>query len=401
MLSLLVASALALAHNVQPVKSDYAWTELIYIRADGSISPPTAPISSVDNVTYTLTDNIAGVPANSSAIIIQRENIIIDGVGHTLQGTQAYDCTGIELTGRSQVTIKNMRITAFWYGILLSSSNNNTLSGNTIANNYDGVRLDSSSNNTLSGNNITVNYGYGINLDSSNNNSVSGNNITANYRVFEVFPWPPIEEYPQYRGTGYGICLNSSSNNSVSGNNIANNLNGIELDYSSNNSISGNNITANYALYNQYYIVYGTGYGIQLDSSSNGNIIYHNNLVDNTVQAVAGGSANVWDDGHPSGGNYWSSYNGTDVFRGMYQNETGSDGIGDMPYGQDRYPLMNPWTSPVSAPPSANVTLSGFPIEPIYLIILAALAIIIAVGAVTFIVRRKKKPSEEAKSPQI
>ena len=118
------------------------------------------------------------------------------------------------------------------------------------------------------------------------------------------------------------------------------------------------------------------------------------------MQAVAGGSANVWDDGYPSGGNYWSSYNGTDVLRGTYQNETGSDGIGDMPYGQDRYPLMNPWTSPVSTPPSANVTLSGFPIEPIYLIIVAALTIIIAVGAVTFIVRRKKKPPEEAKSPQ-
>ena len=69
MLSLLVVSALALAYNVQPVKSDYAWTQTIYIQADGSIQPPTAPISSVDNVTYTLTDNITGnvtaIPAQS------------------------------------------------------------------------------------------------------------------------------------------------------------------------------------------------------------------------------------------------------------------------------------------------------------------------------------------------
>jgi heme/copper-type cytochrome/quinol oxidase subunit 2 len=55
---------------------------------------------------------------------------------------------------------------------------------------------------------------------------------------------------------------------------------------------------------------------------------------------------------------------------------------------------MNPWT-----PPPAP--LSDFPIEAVYLIILVAFPIIIAVGAVAFIVRRKKKPPEEAKSPQI
>jgi len=60
------------------------------------------------------------------------------------------------------------------------------------------------------------------------------------------------------------------------------------------------------------------------------------------------GYPNFWDNGYPSGGNYWSDYNGTDLFSGPYQNETGSDGIGDTPYGidennQDRYPLMKPY----------------------------------------------------------
>jgi len=59
---------------------------------------------------------------------------------------------------------------------------------------------------------------------------------------------------------------------------------------------------------------------------------------------------NVWDNGYPSGGNYWSDYNGTDMYGGSYQNETGSDGIGDTPYvinekNRDNYPLMNPWPS--------------------------------------------------------
>jgi hypothetical protein len=47
----------------------------IYIRADGSIDPPAAPISSSDNITYTLTGNIA------EPVVIERSNIIVDGDG--------------------------------------------------------------------------------------------------------------------------------------------------------------------------------------------------------------------------------------------------------------------------------------------------------------------------------
>jgi hypothetical protein len=58
-IGMLLVGILGFAFDVQPVKSesDFAWTETIYIQAGGSIQPPTAPISSVDNVTYTLTDD--------------------------------------------------------------------------------------------------------------------------------------------------------------------------------------------------------------------------------------------------------------------------------------------------------------------------------------------------------
>jgi hypothetical protein len=57
---------------------------------------------------------------------------------------------------------------------------------------------------------------------------------------------------------------------------------------------------------------------------------------------------NLWDDGYPSGGNHWSNYTGADVKGGSYQNETGSDGIGDTSHVIDanntgRYPLMAPF----------------------------------------------------------
>jgi hypothetical protein len=79
---------------------------------------------------------------------------------------------------------------------------------------------------------------------------------------------------------------------------------------------------------------------------------------------------NKWDNGYPSGGNYWSDYNGTDLYSGPYQNVTGSDGIGDTPYvidanNTDHYPLMGAFTDFNVAPGVdvqvvSNSTLSDF-----------------------------------------
>jgi len=303
LLTLFLASMLTIIFTIQPVKSDYAWTETIYIRADGSVYPDTAPISSIDSVTYTLTDNIVGnVPYDSSAIIIERNNIVVDGAGYTLQET-GDGTTGIYLSYRSNVTIKNMEIKGFFFGIWLEVSSNNIVSGNNVTNNHDGVLLRGSHYNSFYGNNITNNYG-GILLSSSNYNSISRNNIT------NIF---------------YGITLGMSSNNTISGNNIANNYCGIAIDACSNNNI------------------------------------YHNNIINNTKQVYDSSwdslsvlpSVNIWDDGYPSGGNYWSDYIDVDQYSGPYQNETGSDSIWDHPYvideyNQDNYPIVPEfptWTS--------------------------------------------------------
>jgi nitrous oxidase accessory protein NosD len=91
------------------------------------------------------------------------------------------------------------------------------------------------------------------------------------------------------------------------------------------------------------------GYGIFLENVTRMSI-YPNNFVNNKIQAYTNFSYNnTWDNGYPSGGNYWSDYNGADVYHGPSQNLTGSDGIGDTPYvidsnNRDNYPLMGPWT---------------------------------------------------------
>ena len=205
---------LTLGFDVQPGEA----SGTIYIRADGSVDPLTAPISTVDNVTYTLIGNI---PSDTDGIVVEKSNIAIDGAGYTIQGVEAQYSKGISLSGITNVTVRNTNIKNFDYGFYLYSSSNNTMSGNNITNNDRGIWLDFSSNNTVSGNNITANNDQSIWLyDSSNNNTVYGNHITNNYG---------------------GIKLDFSSNNTISGNNITNNHRfGFYLYSSSNNTVSGN-----------------------------------------------------------------------------------------------------------------------------------------------------------------
>ena len=96
--------------------------------------------------------------------------------------------------------------------------------------------------------------------------------------------------------------------------------------------------------------------GITLNATAGNNQIFHNDFINNVWQVWSDGSFNVWDNGYPSGGNYWSDYFGTDA---------NNDGIGDTPYvidksNEDRYPLMNPWVKPPppNKPPVARFTHS-------------------------------------------
>ena len=258
-------------------------SQIIYISPDGQVSPSTAPISNVGNSHYTFTADIY------NSIILGRDNIVIDGANHALQGTGVYGSRGIDLTGRSNVTITNLKIKGFDYGIYLSSASNNVLSQNDLTNNYCGIWIVvSSNNNVISGNNIANNEMYGIWLKESSNNKISENEMISH--------------------ANYTIYIRSSSDTTVSANHIAN-----------------------------------SNLGIFIYEASN-NFLYHNNFVDNRVHVSNSASTNVWDNGYPSGGNYWSDY------EEKYPDaeELEGSGIWNTPYiidenNQDNYPLMNLW----------------------------------------------------------
>ena len=172
--------------------------QVYYIRADGSIDPPDAPIISHDNITYYLTSNIKFC----GGIIIQKNNITLNGKGFQIEGTGEWGTRGIKLSNRRNVTIKNIGISKFVTGILCWHSSNIKISSINITQCSNGIELRSSNNTNISRNNIT-NNGYGIWLSSSSNNSICGNNITNN---------------------GCGVWLSPSSNNSIFHNNFIDNI---------------------------------------------------------------------------------------------------------------------------------------------------------------------------------
>jgi parallel beta-helix repeat protein len=253
----------------------------------------------------------------------------------------ANNCDGFRLCKSSNNTISGNNITEKEFGILLEESSDNEISCNNISGsmtstNEIGIYAWDSSNNSIFGNNITNNWYDGIGLDSCSNNSVCDNNIVGSAGGIYVDGSFNTISGNHITGSDWSGIFMVGSNNSISGNIIANNRIGIDLLYSANNSVSRNSIVANYE------------FGVIFYGSSN-NSIYHNDFIDNTAQARSIDSINDWDDGYLSGGNYWSDYTNADICSGPYQNETGSDGIGDTPctidaYNQDNYPLMGPWT---------------------------------------------------------
>lgn len=204
-----------------------------------------------------------------------------------------------------------LRGTGSGLGVNVSSSNV-TIKNMQIAHFFRGIYVGVSSNSTISGNTV-INNVYGIWVATSNN-SITGNYIAGNTEI--------------------GIWMQESKNNTIIENYIANNRVGIGF----------------------------TSYRV----TELNNRIYHNSFINNTehvyqrTQPFPFTLVNIWDNGYPSGGNYWSDY------KERYPNakELNNSGLWDTPYiiaeqVRDNYPLMyNPLPPPSDTTPPAVFVIS-------------------------------------------
>jgi len=260
-----------------------------------------------ENRSTTVIDGSGAV--NTYVVSILADNVFIGGF--TIQGPGPWE--------------------AGYWGISLRG-NNNTVSKNIIRNLHYGITFDATTYNTIESNMIGP-HGHAIHLQDSSHNEIRNNVITS---------------------SSGGIYLNQfNHDNFIHNNTVVSNHWGIIVQDSWANIVQGNNIT-------------GNDYGVYVTYTSNAvppprrrsNEFYHNNFIDNTQQVMVSYTPmDIWDDGYPSGGNYWSDYVGVDVKSGPNQDLPGSDGLGDTPYNidasnTDHYPLF------VGAPPPPTYALT-------------------------------------------
>jgi len=316
-LSVILCFAVVSISEIGIVKAE----STIYITADGSVEGTDKIQRNGDF--YTFTGNIS-----DERILVEKDNIVIDGAGYTLQG----DARGIVLSERNNVTVKNVKIemeggygiylvdtsnciisdntvTGDAYNIYLWRSFNNTIEGNTVTNAFRGILIYDSYDNTITGNVVTDGV-VGIELHDCINNVFRNNQMRNNshnfgvrayptYRVVNdvdtsntvdgspIYYWVGEEDRTVPSDAGYvvlvnctritlqnlhlskngqGILLFSTTNSTITLNTIISTRSGrgIELVHSSNNSITENNVQD-----------FSTG--IQLEESS------YNTIVENTV----------------------------------------------------------------------------------------------------------------------
>jgi len=197
-------------------------------------------------------------------------------------------------------------------GVFLTSVKNGRIDNIVSDNQLEGVCADGISNAVT--NCVISNSQTGILLYGQDNNLIAGCVL---------------------KNCDYGVHLHRSDNHVIKECMVENNKNsGIWLFDAKNCLIVNNTVLNNFE-------------GISLDQGSDYNRIFHNRFMYNKYQASTD-SISDWDNGYPSGGNYWSDYKGADKYQGENQDIPGSDGIGDSPYGiptpywpvYDHYPLV-------------------------------------------------------------
>jgi hypothetical protein len=282
----------------------------IYVYPDGTISPTNAPILVKGNV-YRLLEDVYNSP-----IVLERNHIVFDGCGFTLEGNGTTVALNITC---SDVTVQNVR-TVNWDAGILGAYNNVTIQNCTLTSGGKGIAIYADNYQVL-GNKVSGTK-WGIRLQGSDA-LISGNWLVGN----DIGIW-----LTQYDGSRHGVAITANT-----------------------------------------FETRGR-YAIEIDVDG-GFTVHHNNfvvpanqgaLIVTSYLASPGDETQVvmspWDDG--AEGNYWSNY------AQKYPNasEVGSTGVYDTAYViniapniTDRYPLAREIDVPPVVLPASSPTPSFTP----------------------------------------
>lgn len=316
--------------------------------------------------------------------------------------------SAIELMGRMGDLFANNTFSDSFIGLVSLNSDSVEILNNTFQDTYHGLKLTGSSNairnSTFTGGRIGVDISCNEIVVNCSDNVIGHNdfmNMEGGVYLRSDYPGTDISQNSIHNNTfqdvdapvaisnlwaasednivanngmadgAYGIFLRGSYNSTVAWNTVTDFREGIGLYGSENTTVARNSISrgidgivvrdttvGNRIVFNN--IVSFQSCGIALVRGTSGNVIHHNNLLDSGYNGCDAGIGNMWDNGYPSGGNFWSDYTGPDLLNGPNQDIPGSDAIGDTPQdtrgnGRDNYPLLSM--------PSGNLPITKLDIE--------------------------------------
>jgi len=219
----------------------------------------------------------------NGSITVNRSNIFLEGNKHTITVSSIFS-SGILLNNTSSCTVANFYVSDGQFGINIYG-NQNTIINNSISSVNNGI--------------YSLNEPTGGIALSGTSNSIAQNNFQGNLVGINFFG---------------GLPNLNCSNNLIVKNTFTDCSTALLFHDSSNNTFYHNNF------YNNKNDVYDSGSGVY-------------------PKVV---SINNWDNGYPSGGNYWSDY----LTKYPNAKMIDSSGLGDTAYvvetqNEDRYPIIN------------------------------------------------------------
>jgi nitrous oxidase accessory protein len=334
-----------------------------------SLDPPLVPmqIFTLEYMGYLSSIQINADNVKISGLSIVTPGGVISAKGNSIQIMDTNTSTGFSIEG-SHTTISRNLIK----GDLNIDGNNNAVIDNYFEKGLVPSTIDCKGSNNIIANNTlrTKNDADNIKLNIEGAENLIANNLLRTVHLF-----------------GSTNIVYKNSIKAVPGDS------GIYLSYSSANTICANRITyAESITYQQEGIFLSESYdnvvyanqiegvfkGVYLQNTdtqpmiTNNNTFYHNNFINNQIQAwdYTSSTTNMFDNGNE--GNYWSDYHGLDA---------NNDGIGDTPFkptslyvyddvrkvtecSPDNYPLMAPFdvdSFNIEFPEWAITALSQFP----------------------------------------
>ncbi len=250
---------------------------------------------------YVLNTSILSSGA-SRCIQITSSDVIFDGSGYTIDGVDGTNTYGVYVysaSGLTNVTVKNLKLSDWYYGIYFSNVQNGSMENSTANSNSYSIYVVSSTNISVLNNTIVSTGSYAVSYISTNSGALRGNIITSNGNIGFYIQGSnnlTIANNTISSNSGTGIELYGSSNNNVIENNTiaSNGFAGIRLITSHNNTVVNCNISKNsgdgvYTFGQNNTIANNTlslnsGDGVEL--AGDGNIVANNTITQNNNYGV-------------------------------------------------------------------------------------------------------------------